>query len=292
MTWEPADSNKFTPINPGTKEFGYQSIPEKMVLAISVGPSPVWVSAQELQTSLHVNQWVNELSQEKFLSSSIIDTTLNGRAIPMLQMGTDQKDAIVIISRQHPPEVTGYLCMKAFVEEITGDSKLAKRFRKRYGMYVFPLMNPDGVDEGHWRHNYGGIDLNRDWANRHQPETSIVHRFLQQQKALGKQFHFAIDFHSTWDDIYYPIDSTLMSSSNNELMYGWLSAMGDAIPDYTPNIKPSKTIDPPMISSRYFVTYYDMPALVFELGDNTPRDFLAEKGKVAAQELMKLLLDR
>jgi hypothetical protein len=34
-----------------------------------------------------------------------------------------------------------------------------------------------------------------------------------------------------------------------------------------------------------------MPAIVFELGDNTRRDFLKLKGKVAAEELMDLLLD-
>ena len=39
---------------------------------------------------------------------------------------------------------------------------------------VYPLMNPDGVDEGHWRHNTGGIDLNRDWAHYNQPETRQV----------------------------------------------------------------------------------------------------------------------
>jgi len=38
------------------------------------------------------------------------------------------------------------------------------------------------------------------------------------------------------------------------------------------------------------IIWHGMPAIVFELGDNTPRPFLKEKGKVAAEELMKLLL--
>ena len=45
-----------------------------------------------------------------------------------------------------------------------------------------------------------------------------------------------------------------------------------------------------MVSRTYFFVEHDMPAIVFELGDNTPRDFLKEKGQVAAEELMKLLL--
>ena len=32
-----------------------------------------------------------------------------------------------------------------------------------------------------------------------------------------------------------------------------------------------------------------MEAIVYEIGDNTPRDFIRKKGEVAAVELMKLL---
>ena len=35
---------------------------------------------------------------------------------------------------------------------------------EKFRVLAFPLMNPDGVDLGHWRHNAGGIDLNRDWS--------------------------------------------------------------------------------------------------------------------------------
>jgi hypothetical protein len=35
-----------------------------------------------------------------------------------------------------------------------------------------------------------------------------------------------------------------------------------------------------------------MEAIVFEIGDNTPRDFIHKKGEVGAIELMKLLTVR
>jgi hypothetical protein len=35
-----------------------------------------------------------------------------------------------------------------------------------------------------------------------------------------------------------------------------------------------------------------MEAIVFEIGDNTPRKFIRKKGKVGAEELMKLMLRR
>jgi len=46
-----------------------------------------------------------------------------------------------------------------------------------------------------------------------------------------------------------------------------------------------------MVSSKYFYVNHGMPAIVFELGDNTSRPFLKEKGKVAAEEIMKLLME-
>jgi hypothetical protein len=35
-----------------------------------------------------------------------------------------------------------------------------------------------------------------------------------------------------------------------------------------------------------------MEAIVFEIGDNTPRDFIKKKGRVGAEEIMKLLIAR
>ena len=39
-------------------------------------------------------------------------------------------------------------------------------------------MNPDGVDLGHWRHNAGGIDLNRDWSVYNQKEIKTTVDFI------------------------------------------------------------------------------------------------------------------
>lgn len=62
---------------------------------------------------------------------------------------------MMVIGRLHPPEVTGQFALQAFVESLCMDSETAKKFRKEYTVYVVPMMNPDGVDNGHWRHNTG-----------------------------------------------------------------------------------------------------------------------------------------
>ena len=201
------------------------------------------------------------------------------------------KKALIIISRQHPPEVTGFLAMKSFMETLAGNSAQAIAFRKEFTVFNVPLMNPDGVDNGHWRHNIGGIDLNRDWSEFNQPETRAVRDFLKEKSDEGYEFVFGADFHSTWDDIYYPLD-TLVSGEKGKIVFDWIDNISKRLPQKKTNVSTSSKLYPTMVSRNHFIAAHGMPAIVFELGYNTPRDFLREKGKVAAEELMRLLLEK
>lgn len=204
----------------------------------------------------------------------------------------DSRRMILVISRQHPPEVTGYFAMQAFVETIANGTELSRAFRENWGIYVVPLMNPDGVDKGHWRHNQGGIDLNRDWSDFNQPETQLVRDFLNRREAeTGGKFYFGIDFHSTWNDIYYPM-SSIYEGNAPRLVTRWLENIRSAIPNYEPRVQPSARLLPTRVSRNHFFDKHGMEAIVFEIGDNTPRDFIRKKGEVGAVELMKLLNDQ
>ena len=167
----------------------------------------LWLAAQELQTSQHVKNWCVEKANQTGVEFQIAGKSKQGRDLYLLdifQGENRKKDLIAIISRQHPPEVTGYLAMKAFIEEILADKPLSNDFRKKYHLLVFPLMNPDGVDLGHWRHNAGGIDLNRDWAYYNQPEVKVVADYIAKTAKMNKsKVLIGMDFHSTWYDILY-----------------------------------------------------------------------------------------
>jgi predicted deacylase len=290
--FQPLDSSKYTPIGVGEGQYGIQAAPESVEIQLDIDNEATWVSAQELWTSSRVENWINALDQIGGVKQSIIGSSREGRPIRMMTIGNEEAErALMIISRQHPPEVTGFLAMKSFVETLAGKSSQAIHFRESFVTYVVPMMNPDGVDNGHWRHNYGGIDLNRDWQDFNQPETSSVRDFLNASSSEGKEFVFGIDFHSTWDDIYYPIDMSV-SDESNQIIYDWIEGITTRLPQKQTNVRPSKSISPTMVSRNYFYKNHNMPAIVFELGDNTPRDFLREKGKVAAEEMMKQILER
>ena len=234
---------------------------------------------------------MESLSRKRKLQIGEIGKSSEGRPLKMLRIGSpDSRKLMLVISRQHPPEVTGYFAMQAFVEKIADKSRLSKQFRKEWTVYVVPLMNPDGVDAGNWRHNEGGVDLNRDWAMFNQPETTAIREFLKRREAeTGGKFYFGIDFHSTWEDIYYPMERGISGSMPN-LVWNWLENIQKEIPNYKPNIQPNKRLEPTMVSRNYFLKAHQMEAIVFEIGDNTPRKFIRKKGRVGAVELMKLML--
>ncbi|MFD0796838.1 M14 family metallopeptidase [Maribacter chungangensis] len=293
VNWSSLDSINYTEYEKGDADFGPGSLPVKIKMTLDIGPEVLWVSGQELETSTRVSSWADTLSANTFVQKTNIGKSEQGRDLNMLTIGDPaSKNMLIVISRQHPPEVTGYLAMKAFVENLSSDTKLARKFRKKFTVYVVPLMNPDGVDNGHWRHNAGGIDLNRDWANFNQPETRAVKSFMESKiKDTKGKFYFGIDFHSTWDDIYYTVDPKLKGNMPN-LVYDWLDELKKQIVGYDPNIKPNDQIEPTTVSRNYFFATYGAEALVFEIGDNTPRDFIKEKGKISANVLMKQMLKR
>lgn len=292
LQWSAVDSADYEEFNKGDADFGTGSLPEYVRFRLETRPDTLWVAGQELQSSEHVFAWMDSLAAQPFVSTETFGQSRMGKPMRTLQITEAKKQdkVVLVISRQHPPEVTGYLAMKSFTETLVGDSKLARKFRKEYTVYAVPLMNPDGVDMGHWRHNAGGIDLNRDWSQRYHPETQAVKDLLDAKlSGTDGKLYFGIDFHSTWDDIYYTLDSTVVTHTPG-LMAEWLSSIEGAIPDYVVNAKGN--ISSAGVSKNFMYNEYGAESLVYEVGDNTPRPFVREKGKIAAEELMRLLLDQ
>ena len=58
---------------------------------------------------------------------------------------------ILILGRQHPPEVTSAIAIKSFVNELISKNDLSESFLDNYNIIFVPLMNPDGVENGYWR---------------------------------------------------------------------------------------------------------------------------------------------
>lgn len=284
ISWTALDSTQFDTLKAGNL----------LRLKLKLDTSYTYVSAQEIQNSSDNKNWIDTICQNnEDVSWGIAGESSLGRNIYYLDIGKGSKTgrpSILIFSRMHPPEVSGYKAMQSFVETLLDTSALSLKFREKYRVLVYPMINPDGVDLGHWRHNAGGVDLNRDWSHYRQQECHVVaHHSSNLIRSSKCKVVLGLDFHSTQEDVYY----TLTDNRQSEI-FGfkdiWLEAIDLAFEEYTPNDAPFDLEQP--ISKAWFFLEFGAEGIIYEVGDETDRDFIKDKAMIAAREMMKLLVLR
>lgn len=264
---------------------------ETAELKLEIGPKPLWVAGQELMTSHQIFQWIDSLQNLANVTGDTAGYSTLNKPIRVLKVAeTDEKNVIIVLSRQHPPEVTGQFAAQAFVEAVLDTTDLAKAFRKKFQLYAFPLINPDGTDQGHWRHNAGGVDLNRDWWKFRQPEIKVVTDYLVQHLQKDDvRVWYGFDFHSTGEDILYPISNKIIPDETS-ITRPWIDSMNVRLPNDKWVEEPFDISSP--IAKNWIFRTFGAEAITYEIGDESPRDYVRLKTKIAAEEMMRILLAR
>lgn len=261
------------------------------LLRVEVGPEPLWISAQELFTSDQVYSWLDTLSGIPYVDVASIGKSHLGADIMRLRINDSSNDTapmMIITGRQHPPEIPGSIGQRAFIETILSDDPTAIAFRQQFQVIAYPLLNPDGVDGGHWRHNHGGVDLNRDWRDFNQPETRAVRDDLLNFKEMGITAVYGLDFHSTIYDVFYTIRKDIETNIPG-LSDRWLEGINEILPTYEIREEPFGVASPVAKNWKYHT--FNVGAVTYEVGDNTPRWLVKEVAQAAAISLMRELLE-
>lgn len=272
----------------------YDSTDGTASFGIYVDQTPSRVSAHLLEGTRYsdLEARLNRLPAQ-LAEVTTIGHSLEGRNIYQVTIdqtrSSQEKGVLVLFSRQHPPEITGYHTFWAFFDALMADTELAQTFRRHFVVKAFPMINPDGVVNGHWRHNAAGIDLNRDWAPFNQPETKAIRdALLPLKEAPDYRVYYAIDFHSTNENIFYPILEHIPTTPDN-LTQRWIPSIIEQFPQYMFSIEEFDTNSP--ISKNWIFNTFGADALTFEVDDEMATDQLHELGNFSAQTLMELLIN-
>ena len=258
-------------------------------LRIQLSDRPVWVSAQELITPDIYDAWNRRVADGGAAELSVLGHSRDGRPISVLRTPGERDEVLLLLGRQHPPEVSGAFGFFAFAETVFADTDLAREFRERYSVVAVPLLNPDGVVDGHWRHNTGQKDLNRDWGVFSQPETELVGALLDDLEQDGRELRFFLDFHSTSRNLFYtfPDDAT----NPPAFFVEWFARVRPRLDDYPFSNENAASVNQ-TVSKNYINERYGIAAATYEVGDETDRDVARQAAVVFAEEYMKLLLEQ
>lgn len=264
-----------------------------VTIKLNLGINPVIVAAQEIQSSTDVKNWYTALANNKkdFIKIKSAGKSTLGKNLPVLDVykgNKRNKDIIVLLTRQHPPEITGYYAFQSFLTAIIENSSLSNEFLNKYRILAFPIVNPDGVDLGHWRHNAGGIDLNRDWSVYNQPEIKQVVEFLAKNTGKNKKLLLGLDFHSTWYDVFYT-NKTRKGTAIPNFEIDWFKALEKNIPNYKVNEQSSNSKQP--VSKGWFLYGHNAVGITYEIGDATPKDSIELIGRISAEQMMNIILN-
>ena len=275
------------------KKLWTQESSENKTLAsalLEVSPNPLWVFAHQPVSLDDLDLWSNTLAKSPSAKIITIGKSMEGRPIKQLTLGNpDATNFIFILGRQHPPEVTGSIGLMSFVDAIALDSPLSKTFRHSFQTIVIPVVNPDGVEHGHWRSTLGGVDPNRDYGPFTQIETRAVRDSLttiaKQPKA---RVYLFLDFHSTSEDIFY---TQRDEDQTFPLLFTkrWLKAIQAHFPNYAFKRDAEHNENLPTSKTWAYKTF-GSSGITYEFGYNTSFEKVRVIAFGAAEEMMKILV--
>ena len=254
-----------------------------------------YVAAQELIGNAFYAAWREKIAAAAGNSWQIIGRSIEKRSIEALIVEPEAANYLLLLGRQHPPEVSGALSLMPFVERLLERRASACpqrtdecEFFRSHSLVVVPNLNPDGVAGGHWRHNLGQTDLNRDWGAFTQPETQAVRDLVATLEAARKRPRLVLDFHSTRRNVFYTQDSAAPTRPP-EFAARWLAAARQRDRLYEFENAPRRLSDLGT-AKNHFYRRFGIPSITFEVADEERRDLIETSATAFADALLEVLV--
>ena len=277
------------------------------VLRLRPSQQGIYVSAQENLNGEYYRAWRASIAKRAGAQWREVGRTVGDRPIWALHTNAGAANYILLLGRQHPPEVSGAMAFMRFAERLLeieredcprektrlegakGRADAARcRFFRTHGFVMVPLLNPDGVAAGHWRHNLRQTDLNRDWGRFEQPETHAVLAVVDDLERQRKRLRVMLDFHSTRRNVFYTQDDD-SPTRPADFAKRWLDAAKAAgTPLYAFEHAPRPLRDQGT-AKNYYYRRFGVPSITYEVADEENRKLVAASAATFATALVDVL---
>lgn len=269
-----------------------------MKFTLELNNTAIKIAGQPIINNKDYDTWASAFAEQGTYEKIDIGKSTQGRSIfALVNKKASNHEWLVLIGRQHPPELTGAMAMFSFATSINNspqnNTDELDAFYNRFNVLIVPNVNPDGVASGNWRHNTKGADLNRDWGKFEQVETSLVNAYMESlllPKAMQKpKLVFALDFHSTQQDIFYTMPNDY-SVAPADFSDKWLAQVKtNTVSSFVVRNRPGNSPGRGVFK-QFIADTYNVHAVTYEMGDNTPQALIDHVAKASANELVKLML--
>ncbi|MFO7828376.1 MAG: M14 family zinc carboxypeptidase [Bacteroidales bacterium] len=162
----------------------------------------------QLSTNQQILEFLDQVSEKSsYIDYLIIDTTLQGRYIPMVRLSKNDntvKPAILFIAQQHGNEPSGKEGMLLLIKDFA--SGKYSNWLNNVDIFILPQVNPDGGDLNQ-RRTSDQIDLNRDHLLLKSREAKAVQDIFDELKpAITVDFHEYYPYSKSWEEFGYRRD--------------------------------------------------------------------------------------
>lgn len=99
---------------------------------------------------------IMQVPESPYLQRDLLCYSAENRRIDLLTVG-DGPRRVLVSSRVHPGETPSSFMFDGLLDHILQDEEL----RRHYTFRLIPVLNPDGVARGNYRHDARGVNLNR-----------------------------------------------------------------------------------------------------------------------------------
>lgn len=250
-------------------------------LTLDLPPGRTRIAAQPPRPPADIARWTRQFAQANGFGTVEYGRSREDRPLTAILAGpADSGRLVVALTRQHPPEVSGGRAFEVFAQTLAAALETGELADTR--VVLVPLANPDGVANGYWRLNAGGVDLNRDWFEAGEPEVAAVQALIRRE-ARGRTVTAFLDFHSTRRTLVYNPPAGVAERGDALMadMAVRFSAEMEIPPDWVEGHNPDTGT-----SKAWALQEFGIAGLTIELADEADAGESATVGRIAAEAVI------